>query len=70
MSKGFGADEGTKVYLGNLDERTSKRDLEEFLKSHGPIVDLWVCLHCQLYSSMSAPLLFTRLIVFPHVNTC
>jgi len=42
MSRSHGAEEGTKVYLGNLDERTTKRDVEEFLKNHGPIVDLWL----------------------------
>jgi len=42
MSRSYGAEEGTKVYIGNLDERTTKRDVEEFLKNHGPIVDLWL----------------------------
>lgn len=32
----------TRVYIGNLEEGTSKRDLERELESYGPLRDVWV----------------------------
>jgi len=33
---------GIKVYVGNLDERCTKRDLEEFFDRHMPVLDMWI----------------------------
>ena len=41
MSRG-GRDDGSRIYLGNLEPRADQRDIEDFFRKHGRINNIWV----------------------------